>query len=67
MSHLLSRDKLEEQLPRMLSGVNSLYRKHTIAQYVTITQVRLYDTEFVKHRAVWDITISLGSKKCQTN
>lgn len=38
MSHLLSRDKLEEQLPRMLSGVNSLYRKHTIAQYVTITQ-----------------------------
>ena len=40
MSHLLSREKLEELLPRLLSGVNSLYRKHNVAQYYTITQVR---------------------------
>lgn len=38
MSHLLSREKLEELLPRLLSGVNSLYRKHNVAQYYTITQ-----------------------------
>ena len=39
MSHLLSRDKLEEQIPRLFSGINSLYRKHAPAQFYTITQV----------------------------
>jgi hypothetical protein len=39
MSHLLSREKLEEQLPRLFSGINSLYRKHPPAQFYTITQV----------------------------
>ena len=39
MSHLLSREKLEEQLPRLLSGINSLYRKHSSAQTFIITQV----------------------------
>ncbi|CAB3989713.1 maestro heat-like repeat-containing family member 1, partial [Paramuricea clavata] len=38
MSHLLSREKLEEQLPRLFSGINSLYRKHPPAQFYTITQ-----------------------------
>ena len=39
MSPLLPRDKLEEQMPRLFSGINSLYRKHAANQIYTITQV----------------------------
>ena len=37
MTHIMSREKLEEQLPKLLPGVTSLYRKH--AEHYLITQV----------------------------
>ncbi|XP_046842253.1 maestro heat-like repeat-containing protein family member 1 [Xenia sp. Carnegie-2017] len=37
MSHLLPREKLSEQLPRLFSGINSLYKKHPAGKHYTIT------------------------------
>ncbi|KFV64779.1 Maestro heat-like repeat-containing protein family member 1, partial [Dryobates pubescens] len=35
MSHLLPAEKLEEQLPRLIPGILSLYKKHTEAFYIS--------------------------------
>ena len=37
MTHIMSREKLEEQLPKLLPGVTGLYKKH--AEHYLITQV----------------------------
>lgn len=38
MSHLLPSEKLEEQLPKLLPGVLTLYKKH--AETVHVSKVR---------------------------
>ena len=35
MTHLMARDKLEEQLPRILAGILGLYRRHSEPFHVT--------------------------------
>ena len=40
MAHILSRDKLEELLPKVIPGILGLYKKHADAYY--ITQVSQY-------------------------
>ena len=35
MTHLMARDKLEEQLPRLLAGIVGLYKRHPEPFHVT--------------------------------
>ena len=35
MTHLMARDKLEEQLPRILAGILGLYKRHPEPFHIT--------------------------------
>lgn len=35
MTHIMNRDQLEEQLPKLLHGILGLYKKHHVSFYVT--------------------------------
>ena len=35
MTHLMAREKLEEQLPRILAGILGLYKKHPEPYHIT--------------------------------
>lgn len=35
MTHLIGRDKLEEQLPRLLQGILGLYKRHPEPYHIT--------------------------------
>ncbi|KAL5022847.1 hypothetical protein ScPMuIL_002002 [Solemya velum] len=55
MAHLMTQDKLEEQLPKMLQGILGLYRRHSEPYHITKSLSNILDAACSKDGDLLDI------------